>query len=369
MTTQPSRREFLRYGAIAGAALVGSFRAESQAAEAEAKQPGAESAAVKNRPDVVIYRGNYPGWPWVARAGKERLVCVFRDDGVHDFSPGGRVMWSASDDLGKTWAPARVVADEPGVDDRNAAVVQLPEGTFLACYNTYTKDRVSRPMVVQSKDGGATWDRPRQIADLDARTRGAPIGLASGDLLIPIYRAPGNGSLAALSPDGGKTWKLSPVPDPKGFLGDEWVVVEVTKERIVGILRNSGAGDGTFWKTESRDGGRSWDRPVRTNVRDARATSPAHFDLHGRTPVLTYADRRMVSVSMVTTTDPEFRTWDLRRRLPCYQYRPDGGPIADGSYPVSAAVGPHRRFIVDYEIRTEGKWIAGYFVDLPREWP
>jgi hypothetical protein len=84
--------------------------------------------------------------------------------------------------------------------------------------------------------------------------------------------------------------------------------------------------------------------------------------------VLTYADRRMVSVSMVTTHDPEFRTWDVEHRVACYQYRPDGSPIADASYPVSVAVGEHRRFVVDYEIRPEGKWIAGYFVDLPPEW-
>jgi hypothetical protein len=71
---------------------------------------------------------------------------------------------------------------------------------------------------------------------------------------------------------------------------------------------------------------------------------------------------------MVTTDDPDFRRWDVEGRLPCYLYRPDGEPIADASYPVSVAVGEHRRFIVDYEIRPEGNWIAGYFVDLPHEW-
>ena len=350
-------------GAVAAA---GRSCGPSAAAE-PGPQPGM-AGAVKSRPDVIVYRGGYPGWPWVARAGKDRLVCAFRDDSVHDFSPGGKVLWTVSGDGGRTWAPARVVADEPGVDDRNAAIVQLPDGRLLVSYNTYTSKRVSRPMVVASADGGATWGRPSPIAELDARTRAAAIGLASGEILIPIYRAPGNGSIAAVSADNGNIWRLFDVPDPPGFLGDEWSVLEVEKGRIVGILRNSGAADGTFWKTESRDNGRRWDRPVRTNVRDARSTSPAHLDFHGKTPVLTYADRRMVSVSMVTTTDPAFRTWDLAHRLPCYQYRSDGGPIADAGYPVSVAVGPHRRLIVDYEIRPEGKWIAGYFVDLPPAW-
>ena len=367
MTDPIDRRWFLCRGVTLGAmALAGRSCLPATAGE---PAPSPEKAGgVKSRPDVIVYRGNYPGWPWVARAGKQQLVCVFRDDGVHDFSPTGRVLLTSSSDGGKTWAPAWVVADEPGVDDRNAAVAELPDGRLMVSYNTYTSARVSRCMAVTSGDGGSSWSRPGPIADLDARTRAAAVALGCGDLLLPIYRAPGNGAIAAVSADGGKTWRLSNVPDVPGFLGDEWSVLETEKGRIVGILRNSGAADGFFWKTESRDNGRTWDLPVRTNVRDARSTSPAHLDRHGTTPVLTYADRRMVSVSMVSTSDPDYRTWDLEHRLPCYQYRSDGGPIADASYPVSVAVGEHRRLVVDYEIRPEGKWIAGYFVDLPPGW-
>lgn len=320
---------------------------------------------VKSKPDVILHRGGYPGWPWITRAAKERLVCVFRDDGVHGFSPTGKIMWTFSEDDGQTWAPTRTVVDEPGVDDRNSAVAQLPDGRLMVCYNTYTKDHVSRCMTICSHDGGATWGKPQPIAELDARTRGAPIVLASGDLLIPIYKAPGNGSIAARSSDGGKTWELSELANSKNFVGDEWVVLEFEPGRIVGIIRENRVRDGYFWKTESRDGGRTWDTPAKTNVRDARSTSPAHLDRHGSTPVLTYADRRMISVSMVTTEDTDFLRWDIESRLLCYQYRPDGRPIADASYPVSVAVGKRRRLIVDYEIRPEGKWIAGYFVDLP----
>jgi len=366
MSGPSNRRAFLgRLGAVAAAAALGKHWLPSAAAGP--KPSPAILRAVKSRPDVIVYRGNYPGWPWVARAGR-RLVCAFRDDGVHGFSPTGKVMCAFSEDEGKTWSPARVVTDEPGVDDRNAAVSHLPDGTLMICYNTYTREHVSRSMVLCSLDGGTTWGQPRPISPLDARTRAAPLALSSGDILIPFYRAPGNGSLAALSADGGKTWQVASVPDTKGFLGDEWSALEVEKGRLVGIIRNSGAADGYFWKTESRDNGRTWAVPVKTNVRDARSTSPAHLDFHGKTPVLTYADRRMVSVSMVTTRDAEFRTWDLEGRLPCYQYCPDGAPIADASYPVSVAVGEHRRLIVDYEIRPEGKWIAGYFVDLPPQW-
>jgi photosystem II stability/assembly factor-like uncharacterized protein len=365
MNTFLSRRSFLRSaGGGAALAALGGF---APSGSAESPLAGPNASAIKSKPDVIVHRGGYPGWPWVARAGN-RLVCVFRDDGIHGFSPTGRVLWTASEDEGKTWSPARVVADQEGVDDRNAAVAPMADGSLMVCYNTYTKDGVSRSMVTVSKDGGATWSAPTMIADVDARTRSAPLVLSSGDLLIPIYKAPGSGSIAARSADGGRSWQLADVPDVPGFVGDEWTVLEGEKGRLVGVIRNNGAPDGFFWKTESRDGGRTWRRPVRTNVQSARYPSPAHLDLHGKTPVLTYADRRMVSVSMVTTRDADFIRWDLETRLPCYRYRADGGAIADASYPVSVAVGPRRRLIVDYEIRPEGKWIAGYFVDLPAGW-
>ena len=323
---------------------------------------------VKSKPDVVVYRGNYPGWPWVASASGNRLLCVFRDDGIHGFSPSGKVVLTESQDGGRTWSGARTVVDDQGVDDRNAAIVELPDKTWLVCYNSYTWELVSKCWVTLSHDQGGSWSPPSPVADIDARTRGAAIALSNGDILLPIYKAPGNGSVAARSGDGGKTWTRAGVPDTDGFIGDEWVVQQLSDGRIIGLIRNNKSRDGYFWKTESRDSGLTWDVPSKTNVQSDRAPSPPHLDFHGGTPVLTYADRRMVSVSMVITGDPAFLQWDLGHRLPCYQYRPDGRAIDDASYPVSVAVGEHRRFVVDYEIRDEGKWISGYFIDLPEDW-
>ncbi|HVW36143.1 MAG TPA: hypothetical protein VHB99_02520, partial [Pirellulales bacterium] len=127
-------------------------------------------------------------------------------------------------------------------------------------------------------------------------------------------------------------------------------------------------GEGIFWVTESRAGGQSWSTPKPTNVRSTRHPSPAHFFRQGKAPTMIYADRRMVAVSAVRTSDPEFLRWDVEHRLPCYVYNADESPIADGSYPVSVAVGGGRRLVVDYEIRPETKRIAGYFVDFPQDW-
>ena len=118
------------------------------------------------------------------------------------------------------------------------------------------------------------------------------------------------------------------MPDAEGFVGDEWDLLEVEPDRLVGILRNNQPrSDGTFWKTESRDGGRSWAVPLPTNVQSKRFSSPPQIVRHGQTPILIYADRRMVSVSAVRTDDPDFLHWDVDHRLPCYLYNAD--EIAD----------------------------------------
>jgi hypothetical protein len=328
----------------------------------------------KSEPDAVIYRGTYPGWPWLAATPSGRLVCAFREGTRHGYCPHGKAMLSESTDGGHTWSTARVIVDEPEIDDRNVAVCALSDKDLLVSYNTHGADDTCRAMTVRSHDGGKTWSEPSKVCDLHARTKAAVLRLSTGDLLLPFYAAPGNGSLAAVSTDDGATWEVLRVPDSPGFLGDEWDAVELDDRRLIGIHRNSDPRAnsdpqtrGYFWKSESMDAGRTWSVPVRTNVRDARSTSPAQIFRHAGRVFLLYADRRMVSVSMVTTDDPHFVRWNLEDRLACYQYRPDGTPIADGSYAVSAPISDSHRLIVDYQIDGE-HIIAGYVVQLPDRW-
>ncbi len=354
-----TRRQFWHDLAAAACAL--GAHASGQAAQAP--------RPVKFQPDVIIHAGTYPGWPWLTAGADGTLYCAFREGTVHGYSAVGQALFSQSRDNGKTWSKAEVIVDAPEIDDRNVAIVELPNKELLVTYNTYTKDRVSLAMTIRSGAGGRSWGKPRPVGELNTRTRSAAYPLADGTLLLPYYLAPGNGALAALSRDNGATWKTVRVPDAEGFIGDEWDVLEVEGGRLIGILRNSNVkGNGIFWKTESRDAGRTWAAPRPTNVQSRRHASPAQIVRQGRTPTLIYADRRMVSVSAVPTTDPAFLRWDLDRRWPCYVYNRDESPILDSSYPVSAPVGPSQRLIVDYEIRKESRRIAGYFVTFPEKW-
>ena len=93
---------------------------------------------------------------------------------------------------------------------------------------------------------------------------------------LGLLHLPGSGALATLSKDDGQTWKTVRVPNATGFLGDEWDVLQLDPSRLVDIFRNShSTSDGTFWKSESRDGGQTWSVPRATNVRSHRHNSPA----------------------------------------------------------------------------------------------
>ena len=337
---------------------------------------GAQAAtaadSVKSQPDVVIYRGSYPGWPWVAAGSDGTLYCVFREGTVHGYSAEGKAMLSKSTDHGRTWSAAQVIIDVPENDDRNVAIVELPNRDLLVTYNTYSRTGQCEAMAIRSSDQGKTWRTPRPVGRQSTRTKSAAVALAGGAILLPFYsEGPGavRCSLAGLSADGGDHWQIVEVPNADGFVGDEWDVLEVTPGRLIGLVRNEHPkSGGTFWKTESRDGGRTWAAARPTNVRSDRHRSPPQLARQGGTPTLIYSDRRMVSVCAARSSDPEFLRWDTEHRVRCYVYNRDESPIRDGSYPVSAGVGGNRRLVVDYEIRNDRRQIAGYFVDFPAGW-
>ena len=358
----------------------------------------AQPLAVKTQPDVVIFEGNYPAWPWVTRDRHGRLYCTLREDGIkdrkdtgHGFSPLGKTLVTHSDDAGQTWSVPTVVSDIKGIDETGGGLTVLPdESLMISFYSRFGPSGApSQAWTSRSTDRGQTWSRATPTSDQDTRARSAVIAMSNGEILAPIYRSmfskEGHQGIAAISSDHGATWKNYLVPNaPSGEL-NEWSVLEVEPGRIIGLHRDEDQEDrGWFWKTESNDWGRTWAEPVRTNVRSAKSSSPPQLDFHGDRVVLTYADARMVSVAMVSTTDPDYESWDVDDRLRCYQYRSDGRQIADASYPCSVAVGPHRRLIVDYEIESlitpdasqvidyelkrERKQITGHFVDTPKIW-
>ena len=334
----------------------------------------ANGTTVKSKPDVVIYEGTYPGWPWIAAGTDGTLYCVFRDGTEHGFSAAGRALLTKSSDRGKTWSPVTVIVDEPGVDDRNVAIVELPNRELLVTYNTYARDSskrmVSQVMSIRSADGGKSWGQPQVGPVPNSQSKSAAVVLKDGSIVWPFYIAPKNGAVAAVSKDLGKTWTAVRIPESPEFTGDEWDLVETAPGHLLAIMRNANhSKPAALCCSESRDGGLTWSMPKATNLTTG-LFAPGQIFLQGvnRTPTVIYPDRRMISVSAVKSDDPARLKWKVDSLLPCYLYNADQSPIPDGSYAVSAPTGPNQRLVVDYEIRPKTKRITGYFIDFPADW-
>jgi len=326
-------------------------------------------ALPKTEPDVIVYSGEYPGWPWVCRGEERTLYCVFREGTVHMYSADGRVMFAQSGDGGRTWSEAKVIVDEPEVDDRNAAIARLPDGDLFVTYNTYTEDRVSQSMFVRSTDSGETWSEPRKIPVPNSRTKSSAKSLSNGWILVPLYLDPERGAVAAISKDNGETWEGKYIPNAEGFVGDEWDLIEPEPGHLIGLSRNDHENQDRFiYKFESHDFGMTWETPERTNIQTGRHAAPVQLFHRNGVPTAIYPDQRMVSVSAVHTADPDYLVWDIEEALACYVYNEDRSPIPDGSYAVSAQVSETERLIVDYEIRQDSKRVTGYFVKFPEGW-
>ncbi|MBN1395107.1 MAG: exo-alpha-sialidase [Pirellulales bacterium] len=329
-------------------------------------------AVVKSTPDVVIYSGTYPAWPWIDSTSDGKLVCVWREGTQHHYSSNGKVMLSESTDKGITWSAARTIIDAPQIDDRNAAILTISDNDWLVVYNTavYT-DGPGVAMTSRTTDGGQTWSTPQAVGGPEGATwtRGAPIQLSSGSLLIPFYTGGPDQSLAAISNDNGQSWTIHEVPNAPGMYGNEWSVMEMPGGVLAGIIRTDTPGeDGSLYVTTSADMGITWSMPQKTNLQDSLSRSPAQMFMYEGEPWVVYDDARMVSIALATTDDPNLIEWNVDERLQ-FQYKADGTAISDGGYPSCVSLGGNEVLIVDYYINGATRQIVGYYATLPMPEP
>src|SRR5215475_7278000 len=126
---------------------------------------------------VTVARGaGY--FPVLIRLKTGRLLVVYRYGAPH-ISVRGKLAVSWSDDNGKKWTAPLVVASGEN-DDRNPAMVELPDGEILLTFcvmdgydatglkfrpSVNGKDpRTAWPLwITRSRDHGATWSAPDQI--------------------------------------------------------------------------------------------------------------------------------------------------------------------------------------------------------------
>lgn len=204
--------------------------------------------------------------------------------GTGEYADDTAVWGSRKKSGSQTWEAPKPIADTPFRGDGNAVIWQAPDGMvwlfYVVRYGSTWAD--SRILCKVSRDGAQSWSDSVVLAfEAGMMVRSAPIVLASGDYLLPIYHEVGNDP-EAVSRDctslflrydvKEKRWsETNRVHSRKGNIQPAPALI--TDEYLVAYCRRGGdynpTTDGWLVRTESRDGGKTWSDGV-----DSRFPNP-----------------------------------------------------------------------------------------------
>jgi hypothetical protein len=236
------------------------------------------------------------------------------------FGPEPMQVVSRSGDGGLSWSLPATVQFEPGVYSDKSAVTADPLRRGRA-YDVWTvrtgpEEDTGSAWFSRSSDGGRTWSPHRLVYD-PGEEHVAPFGNVIAVLphrvLLAVMTVIDDAAntadvMAARSVDGGRTWSrpaliarasYDPAIDPDagtevgGSPGDAWVTVGPDGVPAVAWSDIASPRSSRILASRSRDGGRSWSRPVtvsRVRGQAIQASVAAAGD--GTLGITWYDDRR-----------------------------------------------------------------------------
>lgn len=256
-------------------------------------QPRAEILWVR---PICVETNRYIGWPSVCRLKNGDIIAVFSGDRSYHICPWGKVQMVRSTDDGESWSAPTTIANTV-LDDRDAGIVQMPDGEVIVTWFTSVAYRSPKLLklcpefgrhdekidktaaaaalgdfLIRSLDNGRTWSKPEKLSNY-AQTPHGPVLLRDGSLLeIGRTSRPDGRTIISVSrsKDAGRTWEvLCPeIPDMNGenngpSMFHEPHVAELMDGTLVGLVRYHGP-DNCMRVTFSRDGGHKWTPMAKT---------------------------------------------------------------------------------------------------------
>jgi hypothetical protein len=318
----------------------GVLRAASVFLAAARRARAAPGARIESVETITRQAAHFHGWPTLARRRTGELLAVYSGGREAHVCPFGRVELMRSPDNGRTWSWPQVLMDTP-IDDRDAGVVETPQGSILVTTFTslayekvlsdakgWPEDRLERWQSVQraasaeqrrsllgawmlrSTDGGLTWSSPYRVPITSPH---GPVSLSDGRLLFAGVRYPDQSHSMGVwvSRDDGVTWgRLALIPTRPGddvLNYHELHAVESAAGRIVAHIRNHNkVNEGETLQSESADGGKTWSVPRPIGVWGL----PSHLlRLKDGRLLMSYGYRRPPRGNHARLSEDHGRTW------------------------------------------------------------
>ncbi len=162
------------------------------------------------------------------------------------------------------WTAPRIIAAAPNRGVGQPVLFAHPKGEIWLFFVVIMEAdwRSSQPFLQRSADNGRTWSEPVHLMDYPGLMfRSKPL-LLNDRLVVPVYDENRWVSFMMISDDMGQTWRLTEeIETPTGNIHP--TVVPMEGDRLLAYLRPGGKG-GRIWRTESLDGGETWEAPTPT---------------------------------------------------------------------------------------------------------
>lgn len=306
-------------------------------------------------------------FPVLIRLNSGRLLVVYRYGAPH-ISVKGQLAVSWSDNDGKSWsAPLAVTSGQN--DHRNPSMAQLPDGEILLTYcimdgydatgrkfrpSVNGKDpRTARPLwIIRSRDQGATWSSPEEIAGMrPLADRGELLNsfgkmavTQDGTVLLSVYATwkdhHSSSETIFRSTDKGHTWKLlSTVADGV----NETALLALPDNHVIAALRTNK--EQKLEIAHSSDAGKTWDTPV--DVTQPNEHPGDLIRLQNGDILLTFGERNAPRGARAILSHDGGNTWGAKSRM----VLADDAPLFDCGYPSSVQLPDGRIVTVYYKVQ------------------
>jgi len=312
---------------------------------------------------AAVRSERHVAFPGICMTKSGALIVVYREGYSHASGnpDDGRIMLVRSTDKGRTWSDPELAYDDPTIDDRNAAVACMDDGTLCLIWDKYLHGKHHWAWMSLSTDEGHTWCEPMKISrDEDVHTRSRAMDLGNGKWLIPYAESTHGQTTATFfsiyDPKTKDFQEILATPRGKRNMADEVAVTRAPNGHLVALIRSQS--DPAFWQIASRDNGQTWSSPELSDI-PSQFTPADLITLDNGWLLCSFSFRERRNERLVVSRD-NGATWDVENSADVFMGTAHIG--GDRSYPASVQLDHESIGTVLYETVTPPKGGHIWFV-------